>query len=458
MIRSTLSDCVASSPSSSRPPPATSDTVPSGSPALTTASRATVASTAFECVAIEDPRSTIAFPDLMQSAEQSMVTFGRASYTTATTPSGTRTFRTSSPLGRRWPSIVSPTGSGSAAIVRTSEAIPASRSGVSFSRSSSAPPISASSPASMSRAFASRISSVRLSRAEAIACSAAARVSPSRRASTRDASRAVAQIAATEVAVVAIETESNARPSSIEDEVVAVHSLLARAWKPLAHLVGLQALDLTQLVGGVVNDPLADRAAVGGDVDRVARLEVPLDLDHAHRQQRRAALSQRPLGPGVDHDPAVRRLRVLEPQLEAGDAPALDAEGRALALTRRGAGDGARPRAVQDRRGDARRRGHLRRHHLRAHAAGAERRGRYPDLKRLEPLEVVDLGDQLRARIAPRIGGVEPVRVGQEQQALGVEQDRQLGGEEVVVAERDLIGGGRVVLVDHRHDAPIQQL
>ena len=37
------------------------------------------ASAAFECAAIDDPRSTIALPDLMQSAEQSIVTFGRAS-------------------------------------------------------------------------------------------------------------------------------------------------------------------------------------------------------------------------------------------------------------------------------------------------------------------------------------------------------------------------------------------
>ena len=47
------------------PPPSAADT--------------TWASTAFECAAIEDPRSTIALPDLRQSAEQSTVTFGRAS-------------------------------------------------------------------------------------------------------------------------------------------------------------------------------------------------------------------------------------------------------------------------------------------------------------------------------------------------------------------------------------------
>jgi hypothetical protein len=79
MIRSTDSEHVASSESSSRPPPATSATEPSGSPAAAAASAATAASTAFECSAIEEPRSTMALPDFRQSALQSMVTFGRAS-------------------------------------------------------------------------------------------------------------------------------------------------------------------------------------------------------------------------------------------------------------------------------------------------------------------------------------------------------------------------------------------
>ena len=38
------------------------------------------------------------------------------------------------------------------------------------------------------------------------------------------------------------------------------------------------------------------------------------------------------------------------------------------------------------------------------------------------------------------------------------EQDRHLGREEVVVAEGDLVGRGRVVLVDHRDDPPVEQL
>jgi hypothetical protein len=57
-----------------------------------------------------------------------------------------------------------------------------------------------------------------------------------------------------------------------------------------------------------------------------------------------------------------------------------------------------------------------------------------------------------------RVGRVEPADVGQQHQPIGADQDRNLGGEEVVVAERDLVGGGRVVLVDHRDHPPVEQL
>ncbi len=79
MIRSTYSRWVASSPSSARPPPPTSETDASGSPAAETASRTISVSTALECRALEEPRSTIALPLFRHRAAQSMVTFGRDS-------------------------------------------------------------------------------------------------------------------------------------------------------------------------------------------------------------------------------------------------------------------------------------------------------------------------------------------------------------------------------------------
>ena len=204
MIRSTTPVWVASSASSSRPPPAISPSDPSGRPARVAASPATAASAAFECAAELDPRRTIAFPDFRHSAAASMVTFGRASYTTAITPRGTRTLRTSSPPRSRQPSITSPTGSGSAAIVRTPAAISATRRRSSDRRSSRAKDSPLSCPASRSRAFASRIAAVCSMSASAIACSARSLTSESTVASARDARCAAAQVSATEVAIVAI--------------------------------------------------------------------------------------------------------------------------------------------------------------------------------------------------------------------------------------------------------------
>ena len=65
----------------------------------------------------------------------SLVTFGRDSYTTPTTPSGTRRFEMARPFGRVILSNCSPTGSARLATASTSRAIPATRSEVRRRRS-----------------------------------------------------------------------------------------------------------------------------------------------------------------------------------------------------------------------------------------------------------------------------------------------------------------------------------
>jgi hypothetical protein len=65
--------------------------------------------------------------------------------------------------------------------------------------------------------------------------------------------------------------------------------------------------------------------------------------------------------------------------------------------------------------------------------------------------------DQAGVRVAARVGAVQAAGVREEHQPVGADQDRHLGGEEVVVAEADLVGGGGVVLVHHRHHAPGEQ-
>ena len=52
---------------------------------------------------------------------------------------------------------------------------------------------------------------------------------------------------------------------------------------------------------------------------------------------------------------------------------------------------------------------------------------------------------------------VQAVLVRQQHEQARAQQHGDLGGERVVVAERDLVRGGRVVLVHDRHDAPAEQ-
>ena len=70
----------------------------------------------------------------------------------------------------------------------------------------------------------------------------------------------------------------------------------------------------------------------------------------------------------------------------------------------------------------------------------------------------VTSGTSRRVGVGPRAGGEEPVDVGQQDEQVGADEHRHLGGEEVVVAEGDLVGRRRVVLVDDRQHAPVQQL
>ena len=79
MIRSISPSWVAIWRISSRSPPATSEIAASGRSAAARAPWATEASTALEWAAVEEPLSTMALPDFRHSAEQSIVTFGRAS-------------------------------------------------------------------------------------------------------------------------------------------------------------------------------------------------------------------------------------------------------------------------------------------------------------------------------------------------------------------------------------------
>ena len=67
------------------------------------------------------------------------------------------------------------------------------------------------------------------------------------------------------------------------------------------------------------------------------------------------------------------------------------------------------------------------------------------------------MGDELGRRVAAGIGREEPVEVGQQHEHVGAHEVGHERGEPVVVAEADLVVGHRVVLVDHRHAAELEQ-
>ncbi len=60
-------------------------------------------------------------------------------------------------------------------------------------------------------------------------------------------------------------------------------------------------------------------------------------------------------------------------------------------------------------------------------------------------------------RVAPRVGGVEAVDVGEQDQLIGLHHLGDARGQAVIVAEADFGGGDRVVLVDHRDAAEAEQ-
>ena len=88
-----------------------------------------------------------------------------------------------------------------------------------------------------------------------------------------------------------------------------------------------------------------------------------------------------------------------------------------------------------------------------------------PDVRARHPDLVARAAPRRRApraraggRVAARVARVQAVHVREHDHQVGGHQDRDLGRQDVVVAEADLVGRRRVVLVDHRHDLPLDEL
>ena len=147
--------------------------------------------------AVDDPRSSAAFPDINKITAASTVTLGRASYTIPITPNGTVICSNSSPLGSVERRNVCPSGSGSAATCRAPPAIPLMRSSVRSNRSCICGCIFSARALAISISLAARISALRASIAWAIASRAALRSAPVAVESVRAALRAVVASSAT---------------------------------------------------------------------------------------------------------------------------------------------------------------------------------------------------------------------------------------------------------------------
>ena len=145
-------------PTAARSVVCTRATESSGRPLDASSSARTRCRARLEWIASLPPRRIAALPLLTQRAAASTVTLGRLSKIMKMTPRGTRTWVTSSPLGRRLEVMTSPTGSGSAATSSSPFAISSSRFGFKVRRSIAAGLRPRPGAASTSRALASRIS------------------------------------------------------------------------------------------------------------------------------------------------------------------------------------------------------------------------------------------------------------------------------------------------------------
>ena len=162
--------------------------------------------------------------------------------------------------------------------------------------------------------------------------------------------------------------------------------------------------------------------------------------------------------PSSTSEAPVGRLRVLEPELEARGLAGAGRRSGCRPVRPRPPRRGCRPRSRCRSPPGCRPRSPSRRRR----PCCASRPSRRPRCGRRSPSRRARRSPRPRrpARRSGRCAGrrrEDAVDVGEQDEQAGVEQDRDLGGEEVVVAEGDLVGGGGVVLVDDRDHPPLDQ-
>jgi hypothetical protein len=190
-------------------------------------------------------------------------------------------------------------------------------------------------------------------------------------------------------------------------------------------------------------DPLGEHGPVRADeLHPRARLEAPFAANDADAEQRGALLLHGAPRALVQVQPPRDGLAVPEPELEGGLALLVGCKPRPTRL----AGDD-RPEHVfalsgRDHGRDAGGRCHLGREHLALHAAPAQQGAR----AQLGLTDLCTFFQQLCAG-SPGRPGVHARDLGQQHEQGRADQHCHLRRQRVVVAEGDLVGRGRVVLV-----------
>src|SRR3984885_13523043 len=244
---------------------------------------------------------------------------------------------------------------------------------------------------------------------------------------------------------------------SKQDEVVAVNDFVATApAENRLDLIRAMTGDAFGIDAGVGRE--TTRQCLAGGIaynDRIAALECAVDRAYARRQQR-TTCGKRACGAGIHQECAKWRQRARYPTLARG-ATVGCGEKPCAARTRLERGKRTLSMAIGDRHRAASLRGDTRRDQLRLHAAGGIT-GRWLATHCLD-LRRYGGNDRYvhRSVIAPRIGGVQAVDVGQQHKLVGLHHLRDARGETIVVTEADLGSRHGVVLVDYRDAADGEQ-
>src|SRR5574337_67250 len=367
------------------------------------------------------------------------------------TPSGTRIRPTSRPFGRRHIPVISPTGSGSAATCRTPAAIFSIRFSSSASRSNNADGCCADLASARSSAFAERIAARPSPNASAMAVTARFFTSGTTMARACAARRA---------AVPSSRTISAVTPSPLHyHQVVPMHHLIEwlRA-KRVLDPVAPDAPDLFYLFGVIVGHAPREFYAVDvTEAHHVATLKPAVNREHAGWQQALAVADERLLGPGVHRDPSPACRRERQPALSTPHPGRRRLKDGTDCLAADNPLQDPLYQAVRNDGTNAGSRSGTRRLDLCGHPACAKSGPRLvgPEVEPRRPPR--HLTNELRMRILPWISGVQPVQIGQHDQQIRSEQGRHQRRKPVVIPKPDLLHSHRVVFVDNRQNAEVQQ-